>query len=188
MATKSFSAGEVLTSSDTNTYLNNGGLVYITHYTVPTGAGVNSFTISNCFSSTYDNYRVVWSGKLTNPTQIRGRLGVPGTTNTGYYSTFGYQSGWAAAAWTGTGDNNATAWNFVGGGNADSGSICVDILAPNLVQQSLISGVSRTSASNNGVFFGMLNNVTQYTALYLDGFGDNLIGGQVTVYGYRKGT
>ena len=30
MAVKTFSTGEVLTASDTNTYLNNGGLVYIT--------------------------------------------------------------------------------------------------------------------------------------------------------------
>ncbi len=29
MAVKTFTTGEVLTAADTNTYLNNGGLVYI---------------------------------------------------------------------------------------------------------------------------------------------------------------
>jgi hypothetical protein len=31
MAIKTFTSGAVLTSADTNTYLNNGGLVYITY-------------------------------------------------------------------------------------------------------------------------------------------------------------
>ena len=57
MAVKTFTTGEVLTASDTNTYLNNGGLVYISGTTV--GTGVSSVTVSSAFSSTYDNYRVI---------------------------------------------------------------------------------------------------------------------------------
>ena len=53
MAVKTFTTGEVLTASDTNTYLANAGLVYITSTSVGTGG---SLTVSNCFSATYNNY------------------------------------------------------------------------------------------------------------------------------------
>lgn len=53
-----FAAGNILTASDTNTYLTNGGLVYITQANVTAG---NAFvTFNNCFSSTYENYRIVF--------------------------------------------------------------------------------------------------------------------------------
>ena len=51
MAVKTFTT-EVLTSADTNTYLANSGLVYITQATL-TGSSVS---IQGCFSATYDSY------------------------------------------------------------------------------------------------------------------------------------
>jgi hypothetical protein len=57
MAIKTFTTGEVLTASDTNTYLANSGLVYITQAATSTPS--SSLSISGCFSSTYLNYRVV---------------------------------------------------------------------------------------------------------------------------------
>ena len=57
MAIKTFTSGEVLTAANTNTYLNNGGLVYITEATATNGAG--SLVFNNCFSATYENYRMV---------------------------------------------------------------------------------------------------------------------------------
>jgi hypothetical protein len=55
MAIKTFTTGEVLTASDTNTYLANAGLVYITS----TAVSGSTVTVSNCFDSTYDWYKVV---------------------------------------------------------------------------------------------------------------------------------
>jgi hypothetical protein len=54
MAIKTFTTGEVLTSADTNTYLANSGLVYITSGTTTTG----SVSFDNCFTSAYNKYRV----------------------------------------------------------------------------------------------------------------------------------
>jgi len=70
MAVKTFTTGEVLTASDTNTYLNNGGLVYITTGTA--AAGASTLSVNNCFSSTYENYRLVISS-------------ADGSANTGLY-------------------------------------------------------------------------------------------------------
>lgn len=59
MAVKSnFAAGDILTASQVNTYLTNGGLVYITQSIVSSGSAT-SVSFNNCFSSTYDNYRIV---------------------------------------------------------------------------------------------------------------------------------
>lgn len=58
MAVKSnFAAGDVLTASNVNTYLTNGGLVYITQATA--SAGSASLVIDGCFTSTYADYRIV---------------------------------------------------------------------------------------------------------------------------------
>ena len=54
MAIKTFTTGEVLTASDTNTYLANSGLVYLST-TTWTATATKQFT--NTFSSTYRNYR-----------------------------------------------------------------------------------------------------------------------------------
>jgi hypothetical protein len=57
MAIKTFTSGSVLTASDTNTYLNNGGLVYITQGELTSSTA--ALTFNDVFSSTYDNYRIV---------------------------------------------------------------------------------------------------------------------------------
>jgi len=67
MAIKTFTTGEVLTASDTNTYLANSGLVYITE-----GTNTANLSFNNCFSSTYLNYRVV--GQIT-ASQFTNKIG-----------------------------------------------------------------------------------------------------------------
>ena len=62
MAVKTFTTGEVLTASNTNTYLANSGLVYIKEVAL-TGTAVN---ITSCFSATYDAYQIVVSNLSSN--------------------------------------------------------------------------------------------------------------------------
>lgn len=58
MAVKTFTSGEILTASDTNTYLNNGGLVYIAA-TSPSAASTPA--IDGCFTSTYAHYFITYN-------------------------------------------------------------------------------------------------------------------------------
>lgn len=58
MAIKTFTTGEVLTASDTNTYLANGGLVYITATTV---SAASTPAIDGCFTSTYAHYFITYN-------------------------------------------------------------------------------------------------------------------------------
>lgn len=59
MAVKTFTTGEVLTAADTNTYLNNGGLVYITEAN-PAGTAT-TISFNNVFTSTYRTYKIFGS-------------------------------------------------------------------------------------------------------------------------------
>jgi hypothetical protein len=69
MAIKTFTTGEVLTASDTNTYLANSGLVYITATTFSGAATTNT---DGCFNATYDSYRIIcnYTGSATTDTRL----------------------------------------------------------------------------------------------------------------------
>lgn len=82
MAVKTFTSGEVLTASDTNTYLNNGGLVYITG---GTSSGANAFTVSNCFTSAYTNYQLVVDLTGSATSEIHIQLTISGTATAAGY-------------------------------------------------------------------------------------------------------
>jgi hypothetical protein len=56
MAVKTFTQAEQLTAADTNTYLANGGLVYVGGGSFTTTANAD---FDNVFTSTYDDYRIV---------------------------------------------------------------------------------------------------------------------------------
>jgi len=83
MAVKTFTTGEVLTAADTNTYLNNGGWVYITSVDLGGNTAVN---VDGCFSATYDTYQIVISnfrGASAGYLYIQTRSGSPASTDTG---------------------------------------------------------------------------------------------------------
>lgn len=186
MAIKTFTTGEVLTAADTNTYLANSGLVYVTSATV--GSGVSSVTVSSAFSSTYDNYVVIYTGGTTNATN---NLGIQmGSTTTGYYGTIIYSlpSGGGVAS---IGVNNGANWVYVGDGTTGGGTrLACTIYAPNLAVRTGIGASymgTGTSSGAFGTFNGNLDNSTQYTAFTIAPNSGTLTGGTVTVYGYRKG-
>ena len=182
MAVKTFSVGEVLTASDTNTYLNNGGLVYITATTV--GSAVSTATVSNCFSSTYANYRVIISGinASVNGTSLFIRFDAGGTTN--YYSSVYYDQ--YTGTDTATLRRNGAASGGIGvtGANSDT-SVSIDIYNPNGTTRKNWSG---TFASDGwqGWCGGLSIAATQYTDLTILCNSGTMTGGTIRVYGYRQ--
>ena len=97
MAIKTFTTGEVLTASDTNTYLANAGLVYITATTVTAQTTV---VIDNCFTSTYAHYFITYNFTTSiagQYTALRLRAGgTPKDVNydrVGFFTTTGGASG-----------------------------------------------------------------------------------------------
>ena len=187
MAIKTFTTGEVLTASDTNTYLANAGLVYVTS-TTPAAAAA-SVTIANCFSSTYDNYRVVISGaRCTTGTRfVVAQLRVSGTTSTtGYYHARVEASPLASAQ-----ASNDSSWTWavvVDATNYAGGS--VDIFNPNNAVETSYTANGTDPRTASGAFYrsgaGWHDVTTAYTDLVLSVASDSWNAGLITVYGYRK--
>lgn len=187
MAIKTFTTGEVLTASDTNTYLANSGLVYITQTTVVGTPTI--LTIDNCFSSTYENYRVVI--KYNNAAAgypavyINWRVG-GATANTAAYAQMG----------TGrTSANTDTPYGSAGNTNAYVGSIpgslSFDVFSPaNANVQTTTLGQSNFYDGTN---FTMRNTATFHNVVAAyDGFILSIASSTFTtnltvrVYGYRQ--
>jgi len=181
MAIKTFTTGEVLTASDTNTYLANSGLVYVSTTTI--GSGVTSVPVANCFSSTYDNYRIIISGSSSNGTASHS-IQLSGTS-AGYYVS-GHYFSWGSASATAYGPPVQTVW-FVSVNNLASygTQLVLDVLNPYV--SSRTDGWVFSTSANGSANFQLLNStVASSTGFTLAKSGDTMTGGTITVYGYRK--
>ena len=179
MAVKTFSTGEVLTASDTNTYLANAGLVYITSTTV--GSGVSSVTVSNCFSSTYDNYKVIWSNIDCGTGGVSTYITI-GNAATGYY---GSQAYWTYGGATGVNNQNNTAILYCGSSDTTTCSGWFDLQGPYTASYTHMSGMSYGSGAST-LNMGALQNTSSYTSFTFGPTVGTMTGGTITVYGYRK--
>jgi hypothetical protein len=184
MAVKTFTS-EILTSSDTNTYLANAGLVYVTSATI--GSAVSTVTVSSAFNTTYDAYKIVVSDGISS---VDGRLRMTlGATVTGYYWGLiagRYDNGGAVSV----GGSNAALWDYIGIGSGAGLSVNIDLINPFLSKKTTISAAYTDPGSGAGTgagwSSGQLNNSTSYTSFILSPASGTLTGGTITVYGYRK--
>ena len=179
MAVKTFTSGEVLTASDTNTYLNNGGLVYVTQQTV--GTAVASVTVTGAFNATYDSYRIIYTNGVGSGIAVINMT--LGSTATGYYQ------GGISVPFTGatllSQVNNGPAWANTGVMGTDYANVVVEIHNPYLSKKTFITWDYLYTAEYIRIG-GYLNNTTSYTAFTLTTGAGTLTGGTITVYGYRK--
>ena len=191
MAIKTFTTGEVLTASDTNTYLANSGLVYV---------GSSSFVnqtfgqLSNVFSSTYENYRIIISSYNTSasPSYSHFQLTSAGTAATTNY--------FSKSVW----------WSMSAGGSApvdldvrtdrySLGPLGIDpsepILAAFDISQPFLTKSTQFTGSTTGSYYtnyyamtingGVNTNTTSYDGIKFFSTAGNVTG-TITVFGYRK--
>ena len=187
MAIKTFASGEILTASDTNTYLANAGLVYITSTTV--GSAVSSVTVSNCFSSTYDNYMISIAGIVgaSAANALTAQFTASGTASTtGYYGNTFYISTGAAGSLTNATFSNGAFLEVMSLGNSTGGTSGVfQIQSPNRAAFTTVQ-FTNTDASywRTGSFVHQV--ATAYDGIKISTYGITMTGGTITVYGYRK--
>jgi hypothetical protein len=186
MAIKTFTTGEVLTATDTNTYLANSGLVLIKSQTV--GTTVASVVVADAFTAEYDNYRISMSGGVgSTAAALTLKLGASAT---GYY--FGGLSVLYSADTLGySRTNNATTWDIVGGSYVDGARLEVDLINPFVSTRK--TGVFmyglidyRTNGSPRVGGAGYHDVAASYTDFTIATGAGTLTGGTIRVYGYRK--
>ena len=184
MAIKTFTAGEVLTASDTNTYLANSGLVYVAGATLTVTTTPSNIT--GVFSSTYTNYRVLLNFTARSTTNRIDMKYINGTTPTssGYYQA-GIGSDWGANSPVYYQRSNNDAQFFGQSGNSPL-SIAIDIFNPNVSGYTPHTGTALSvDTAYNYTIGGNQNALNVFT-----GFQLYTTTGTATlkyaVYGYRE--
>lgn len=160
-----------------------GGLTLVKTQTV--GSGVTTVNVTSAFSSTYDNYKIIFSGGVGSTVQlITMKLG---STTTGYYWAY-VESGFGGGT-GGSNQSNDSQFGRIGYSTTATNFMNVDVLSPNLAKNTVISynWVKTETTGSAGQGGGFLNNTTQYTdfTLGVQGAG-TFTGGTIFVYGYAN--
>jgi len=195
MAVKSnFASGEVLTASDVNTYLTNGGLVYIAETIIGAGA-TTSISFNNVFTSTFDNYQVL----IDNFTPSIGNLGLNFRLRVGGVDAFGatdYKNAFLGLTDTGAASNFTSAGQDNGSTGMFNSSTTVVHSSATMIFFNPARTVRTNIQSHAQLFAGQLFHRTgsvlhDLTTAY-DGFtlllsgAGNITTLRVRIYGYRQ--
>jgi hypothetical protein len=157
----------------------SGGLTLIKTQTI--GSAVSTVTVSNAFSSTYDNYKITISGGLGSTADANLNL-IFGATATGY--KYGVTTNTYSTGTTSFGSATGT-FVTVGAIQTNSINMNFDVINPNLAKLTYYGGFMVYTGSA-GFTSGYLNNTTQYTDFTISPSAGTLTGGTIFVYGYQK--
>ena len=147
------------------------------------GSGVSSVTVTNAFSATYENYKIVISGGVCSGNFLIGlKLG---STATGYYTSRNY-SYYANNTVAGQGLQNYTSFIFAGMSSTSSLTMDVTLQNPFTSKVTMCNGAAAdpSTAGVQWLHGGFLNNTTSYTDFDIFSDGGTLTGGTIYVYGY----
>ena len=185
MSIKTFTTGEVLTAADTNTYLANSGLVYISEHTLSINTQIN-----NCFTSTYRNYCIVvnvdaHSGGAINTLARLSTGGVPVASGANYYYT-GSEQGYATGASVTYSNAGASASWLTGRLNGGTpAQFIMDVLNPQSSSLNTFYKSQYTDLGFSGQVGGMYNATTSFDGIQILLAGGTSMSGKVYIYGYR---
>lgn len=181
MAIKTFTTGEVLTASDTNTYLANSGLVFVKSQTI--GNAVTTVTVNDAFSATYKSYLIQFTDVNSSaPGVVTFQLN--GLT-TNYYGNLIYAN-YLSGAPVSAGYNNTTGVTHAGGTNGTNAFLNVVCVNPFLAKNTYFT-CDFMDTTNAGRTQAYQSSNTSATGFNIGLTAGNITGGQVTVYGYRNG-
>jgi hypothetical protein len=166
--------------------VNTSGLQLIRTQTV--GSGLSSVTVSNVFTTDYDNYCITINGMngstsgaalyMTLITSAPADNAANWKGNTIYVST-GVSASFNNANYSGSTGGE------VGSLSTTSGQMKFDVLGPYLSQRTNIS-YNNTDNVYFRVSSGVLDNSTSYVSFRLAANAGTITGGTIRVYGYRN--
>lgn len=145
------------------------------------GSAVSSVTVTNAFSATYDNYKIVVSGgTATVNDYMRMTLGA---------STANYYSNRVAAEYGSSTISNATnnnggSWSYPGYMGITTLMMNVELLNPFLTKPTIMTGSYATLSSFGVTTQGQHAVSTSYTDFSIIAASGTMTGGTIYVYGY----
>ena len=189
MAIKTFTTGEVLTAADTNTYLANSGLVYITQASATSGS---TLSVNNCFSSTYSNYRILIDnfqpGTAGRSLKLRMRVGGSDAFGNDYFYAFsGIYTDGSSTNDSSTAQTSTDLGMYNSANTVPFGSSSVDMFGPNRAERTYMTCNAILYNAQFGSRVGLAehNLTTAYTGFTLLPSGGDFLSVRVWVYGYR---
>lgn len=150
------------------------------------GSGVSSVTVTDAFSSTFYNYKVILSSLYTTTVDYL-RLQFPGHTSSGYYFnrlTLFVNS--ATGLTNSTNGYNGGHIDIGSGGTARQGFVSLDIYAPAVTRRTGVGGTFYGSGYN-GIVNGEHASNVAHTSFTLTMASGTFSGGEIYVYGYNDG-
>ena len=192
MALTTYTVGEVLTAASLNDNFayavtvpasTPGGLVLVSATTV--GTTVSSVEVTGAFSTTYDNYKITYTGGAGST--AAGLYMKLGATTTGYYSLLVYST-YNGASPLIIGEQNAAQWSYIGIVSTNTASLNAEVMNPFTANNTLFASTRSDSQTTGtaGTSQGYLANTTSYTAFTLLPASGTLTGGTIRVYGYAN--
>lgn len=177
MPVPDFSPGEVLTAAA----MDSIGLWLVKSQTI--GTGVSSVTVTDAFSTKYDNYRITIT-KAGASASVSMCLNY-GTSAVSYFGIETYTQ-YSAGTITVANNNNDTK-QFIGLTDASAASYnsSFDVFSPFLASPTQLTG-QYYGRGFIGYFGGSHEVSNSYTSFKLFNESGTLTGGTITVYGYRK--
>jgi hypothetical protein len=147
-----------------------------------------SVTINNCFTSTYTNYRVIYSGTGTADNYMFLKLRASGTDSSTAYYSGGIRYFSTGATQQISQANSTAGWEV--GWNYDGCFASMDIFQPNTTNRTGYSSAgSQWDPSVSRAIWTSVGGIHNATTAY-DGFnlilGSGAFTGTVFVYGYQK--
>jgi len=149
------------------------------------GSAVSSVTVSNAFSSTYDNYLILLNGGAASVAADYIYLTL-GSTTAGY-NQGGSSSVYSASNLGPERRANTTSWY---GGYMNTAGINgqITLMGPNMSENTFINAVFASGRTADAGYQvpGFLNDTTAYTAFTLTTGSGTITGGTIRVYGYAN--
>jgi hypothetical protein len=163
-----------------------GGLVKITDSTF---SAVSSVSVNNCFSSTYDNYRILLDLSAATGTNALPsfRLRVSGSDSATSYSQRRFLTN-GTTGLNNTDPDGTTQWGlgYVSSGNVENQSCSIEVYKPFLTRPTTSQiNVYQGQGDYAGFAYGFHSASTSYTGFSLLISTGNITG-TVRVYGYRN--
>jgi hypothetical protein len=149
------------------------------------GSAVSSVTVSGAFSSTYDNYLILFNGGSASVAADFLYLTL-GSTSSGY-NQGGSSSTYPASNLGSERRANTTSWY---GGYMNTAGINgqITLMGPNMTENTFINAVFASGRTSDAGYQlpGFLNDTTAYTAFTLTTGSGTITGGTIRVYGYAN--
>lgn len=161
----------------------NQGLTLVK--SVAVGSAVSSVTVSNAFSSTFQNYRIIMDGVDCNNANHTIAFNFDGST-TGYYGA-GWYRNYANTIGNWSASSNATSWNIGYSSTGNDSYTSFEVFHP------YDTRVSKYSMPPNGgqdfvqIFGGKHDSASSFTGFVIYIPSSTMTGGTIRVYGYNNG-